>query len=232
MVPFIDDLTSALNSKVRSDIIYFDFAKAFDSVSHDLILHKLKNFYGIDGLMLRFIKSYLQGRQQQVVIDGAVSNKLPVMSGVPQGSILGPLLFVLFINDIFSCISEGTNIALYADYTKTWRRITCYEDHHILQSDIDRLFAWSIANKMTFHPSKCKALSVTKQKNILDNPPFNIFWYNLGQNCIEYVTSHRDLGVEIISKLSWGNHCSQLAKQVNVKLGLLRRTYHFTRDKR
>ena len=232
MVPFIDDLTSALNSKVRSDIVYFDFAKAFDSVSHDLILHKLKNFYGIDGRMLRFIKSYLQGRQQQVVIDGAVSNKLPVMSGVPQGSILGPLLFVLFMNDIFSCISEGTNIALYADDTKIWRRITCYEDHHILQSDIDRLFAWSIANKVTFHPSKCKALSVTKQKNILDNLPFNIFWYNLGQNCIEYVTSHRDLGVEITSKLSWGNHCSQLAKQADMKLGLLRRTFHFTRNKR
>ena len=101
MVPLIDDLTSALNSKVRSDIIYFDFAKAFDSVSHGLILHKLKIFYGIDGLMLRFIKSYLRGRQQQVVIDGAVSNKLPVMSRVPQGSILGPLLFVLFTNEIF-----------------------------------------------------------------------------------------------------------------------------------
>ena len=154
------------------------------------------------------------------------------MSGVPQGSILGPLLFVLFINDIFSCISEGTSIALYADDTKIWRRITCYEDHHILQSDIDRLFAWSIANKMAFHPSKCKALSVTKQKNILDNLPFNIFWYNLGQNCIEYVTSHRELGVEITSKLSWGNHCSQLAKQANMKLGLLRRICHFTRDKR
>ena len=70
---------------------------------------------GVDGLMLRFIKSYLPGREQKLVVNGAVSEKLPVRSGVPQGSILGPLLFVLFINDIFSCISEGTMIALYAD---------------------------------------------------------------------------------------------------------------------
>ena len=143
MVPFIDDLSLALNNKIRSDIIYFDFAKAFDSVSHDLILYKLKYLYGVDGLMLGFIKSYLQGRQQQVVVTGAVSNKLPVKSGVPQGSILGPLLFAIFINDMFSCISEGTNIALYADDTKIWRQITCYEDHFKLQSNIDKLFAWS-----------------------------------------------------------------------------------------
>ena len=89
MIPFIDDLALTLNTISRSDIIYFDFATAFDSVSHDLILQKLKNLYGVDGLMLRFIKSYLQGRQQQVVVGGAMFDKLPVRSGVPQGSILG-----------------------------------------------------------------------------------------------------------------------------------------------
>ena len=121
---------------------------------------------------------------------------------------------------------------LYADGTKIWRRIMCYEDHHILQSDIDRLHAWSIDNKMTFHPSKCKALAVTTQKNVLDNLPFNTFWYNLGHIDIEYVPSHTDLGVKVTSKLLWGHHCSQLAKQANMKLGLLMRTCHFTRDKR
>ena len=84
---------------------------------------------------------------------------------------------------------------------------------------------------MTFHPSKCKALSVTTQKNVLDNLPFNTFWYNLGHIDIEYVPSHRDLGVEVTSKLLWRDHCNQLAKQANMKLGLLMRTCHFTCDK-
>ena len=116
MVPFTYDLTLTLNNKSKVDVIYFDFAKAFDSVSHDLILKKLKHKYKLDGLILRFIKSYFQGRQQQGVIK--------VKSGVPQGSILDPLLFVLFINDMFECISQKTDIALYSDDTKIWREIT------------------------------------------------------------------------------------------------------------
>ena len=177
-------------------------------------------------MMLKFIKSYLQGRQQQVVVAGAVSSKLPVKSGVPQGSILGPLLFVIFINDMFSCVTKGTNIALYADDTKIWKQITCYEDHFKLQADIDKLFAWSIKNKMKFHPSKCKALSVTMNKNVLDVLPFNIFWYNLNNDCIDYVSSHRDLGVMLTSKLLWAEHCSQLISNASAKLGLLMRTCH------
>ena len=199
MIPFTNNLAITLNNKSRCDIVYFDFAKAFDSVSHDLILQKLKNRHRIDGLILRFIRSYLSGRQQQVVIGGSVSSELPVLSGVPQGSILGPLLFVTFINDIFTCISEGTKIALYADDTKIWRQIESYNDHFILQCDIDRLHAWSIKNKMTFHPSKCKVLSVTLQRNVLDNLPFNIFCYNLNNVIIDYVPSHTDLGVVLNS---------------------------------
>ncbi|MCP4459440.1 MAG: hypothetical protein GY816_15680, partial [Cytophagales bacterium] len=150
MVPFVDDLALALNNRSRVDVIYFDFAKAFDTVSHDLILHKLKYLFNVDGLMLRFIKSYLEGRMQQVVVGGATSSALPVKSGVPQGSILGPLLFVLFINDMFSCVSDGTNIALYADDTKVWRDINWFEDHSVLQRDIDNLLQWSLKNKMKF----------------------------------------------------------------------------------
>ena len=133
---------------------------------------------------------------------------------------------------MFSCVSKGTKIALYADDTKIWRQINCYDDHFILQSDIDKLFTWSIKNKMTFHPSKCKALSVTIHRNVLDNLPFNIFWYNLDNDIIEYVPSHKDLGVTITSKLLWSEHCSQLVSNASSKLGLLMRTCHFTSNKR
>ena len=160
MVPLTYDLTLTLNNKSKVDVIYFDFAKAFDSVSHDLILKKSKHEYKVDGLMVRFIKSYLQGRQQQVVIGGVASSQ--VKSGLPQGSILGTLLFVLFINGMFECVSQKTDIALYADDTKIWREIKISEDKFILQSDIDKLFEWSNRNKMKFHPSKSKVLSISE----------------------------------------------------------------------
>ena len=143
MISFVDDITYSMNLRKDVDAVYFDFAKAFDSVNHDIILKKLKHVYNINGLLLNFIKACLQNRTQRVVVGGAQSKILPVNSGVPQGSILGPLLFVLFINDIHEHISEETNIALYADDTKIWRRICSYTDCVILNKDIASLKQWA-----------------------------------------------------------------------------------------
>ena len=112
MVGYCDSLALSLNDNDRSDIVYFDFAKAFDSVNHDLILYKLKHMYNIDGTLLKFITNYLQHRKQRVVIGNESSDMKVVDSGVPQGSILGPILFVLFINDLPQGLSNGTNFCL------------------------------------------------------------------------------------------------------------------------
>ena len=118
------------------DVIYFDFSKAFDSANHDLILLKLKDYYFIDGRLLEFFRSYLCGRKQRVTIKICCSTSKDVLSDVPQSIILDPILFVLFINEIPQCIDPGTNLALYADDTKIWRKITFDKDLSMLQKDI------------------------------------------------------------------------------------------------
>ena len=113
LLGFCDTLALSLNNCHITDVIYFDFAKAFDSVNHDILLHKLKYKYEIDGRLLKFLKNYLSEREQCVVIGNTRSSNKTVLSGVPQGSILGPILFVLFINDISDGLTPGTELALY-----------------------------------------------------------------------------------------------------------------------
>ena len=229
LIPFTSDLAYALNSSSRIDVIYFDFAKAFDSVNHDLILNKLKHKFGIDGLLLQFMKAYLRDRKQQVLINGSLSHSLPVHSGVPQGSILGPLLFVLFIDDICEEVSQGTKLALYADDTKIWREITSEQDQYILQNDIDKLHRWAVNNKMKFHPDKCKVVAITN-KSMIYPLPFYDHNYSMNDNILDYVNSEKDLGVIISGRLSWNDQCEALVKKANQHLGLLRRTCYFIID--
>ena len=136
LTKLIESLSTNLLQDLLTDIIYFDFAKAFDTVNHDLILSTLKYQYSIDGRMLKFFKSYLFNRTQRVVLDNCTSDIVNVLSGVPQGSILGPLLFFLFINDIFNNIDKNSLIGLYTDDTKLSRKIETWSDCDILQRDI------------------------------------------------------------------------------------------------
>ena len=234
MVGFLDGIVLSVNDvkTVSTDVVYFDFSKAFDSVNHDLILSKLKNMYGIDGRLLKFIQKYLQGREQSVVLENYVSTSKPVLSGVPQGSILGPILFVLFINDLPSGLSKGTELALYADDTKIWRSITSQLDHEILQNDINYLNAWATLNKMQFHPLKCKVVSILSNPSPLVVLPFVNFHYHLGESLLEYTESEKDLGVTINCKLNFSEQQANLLLKANQQFGLLKRTCNFVTDVR
>ena len=167
------------------------------------------------------------------MIGGHQSEHMPVASGVPlpTSSILGPFIFVMFINDMFDCISDKTNIALYADDTKIWLEIIVWDDHLALQNDIDNLLRWANINKMTFHPQKCKVVSVAKNsfEPIL---PFQLFIYELGGTLLDYASSEKDLGVIVNTTLTFDDQCNDRYSTMNQKLRLLRRVCYFTKDQK
>ena len=223
-------LSFNFNSKWQTDVIYFDFAKASDSVNHDILLNKLKHSFNINGHLLRFIVNYLKGRKQRVIIDGEFSASADVDSGVPQGSILGPLLFVLFINDLQSVVSPGTHIALYADDTQVWRQIITESDCHILNQDICSLTEWAEANRMKFHPQKCKILSVGP-KIFLDSLPFQrIYPYYMENMILDHVDYETDLGLIVNEKLNWSRYHNVILSKAITQFNLLRRTCHFVKN--
>ena len=224
MTTLQDSVSSNLLLDLPTDIIYFDFSKAFDTVSHDLLLNKLKFQYHIEGRMLKFFKNYLKDRTQIVVLDNCVSNEVEVLSGVPQGSILGPLLFVLFINDMYDNINENSKISLYTDDTKLWRRINSALDCDMLQKDIDTLFKWAITNKMKFHVDNNVPIFV-------DVLPFSRYSYQLGNTILHYTDCERDLGILVNERFNWLDHHTYLLKKVSQMLGMVKRTCHFVYDR-
>ena len=233
MLSFTNSVAVSLHDKVGVDVVYFDFAKAFDTVSHDLILLKLKNQYSIDGNLLKFFVNYLQGRKQRVILDNCSSEFIDVLSGVPQGSILGPLLFVLFINDIYKGIDKDTNIGLYADDTKMWRKIFSEHDCVLLQKDINTLYDWSLKNKMHFHPSKCKILQIHNNEPLCTKIlPLAKYHNFINEDFIDFTECQRDLGVLVSSNFKWDDHQQKVLNKAHKMLGITKRTCHYIIDPR
>ena len=150
----------------QTDVTLMDFSKAFDSVSHVHLIRKLDQS-GIKGPLLNGFISYLGNRLQRADIDGKSSDWLPVTSEVPQGSLLGPALFVLFINDMPSALSHSSALASasFADDTKCFRAIGSYTDCALLQDDIDKLVDWSNNWKLAFNVDKCSLCTATRKRN-------------------------------------------------------------------
>ena len=213
------DFSNSLNNKGQTDAILLDFSKAFDKVDHKLLLHKV-NVAGIHGNLLRWLQSFLEKRLQYVIVEGCLSNPNPVLSGVPQGTVLGPLLFLIYINDIADNLSPGSSLRLFADDSLLYRNIKTAEDSAILQKDLDSLQKWEKTNKMEFHPGKCEVIRITNQKN----PILNV--YNIHDTKLKEANSVKYLGVTINSKLSWEEQSENVFKKANGMLSFLERNFY------
>ena len=172
LLSYLDKCTDTIVSGGVVDTIYFDFAKAFDSVPHERLPGKLKS-YGINGKILEWIKAFLSNRRQILNVNGMKSDPATVLSGIAQGSVLGPILFVIYINDLPEVVKCGTY--LFADDTKIFRQITTKEDALQLQSDINSLEQWSQKWLLTFHPKKCHVLMLGKFYNITHTAKYTIY---------------------------------------------------------
>ena len=174
-----------------------------------------------DSITLTFLhqwcRSFLLGRTQKVIVDGTSSDTCPVLSGVPQGTVLGPLFFLIYINDITENLSPGTMIRLFADDSLLYRTINSQDDVDTLQKDLDLLQSWEVTWKMEFHPQKCQLLKITKKIKFINSK------YNIHGFILEETNAAKYLGVVIDSKLNWKNQYSAIRKKANKILAFLRR---------
>ena len=198
------------------DALILDLSKAFDTVPHRELLGKLKN-YGVDGDILEWTSQFLQGRTQSVLVDGVRSRDEQVLSGVPQGTVYGPLLFLVYINDMADNISPGTHIRLFADDTILYRPIHSINDQLILQRDLTALETWAQDWGMRFNASKCHLLSVNK------GPHRKPFFYELDNVVLSSVEEEKYLGVTIHQDLDWSPHINKIATKASQTLGFIKR---------
>ena len=197
------DFSKCLNTSGQTDAVLLDFSKAFDKVDHKLLLSKI-NLSGIHGPLLNWMSSFLSNRLQHVSVEGCLSDPSQVLSGVPQGTVLGPLFLLIYINDICDGLSPGTHIRLFADDSLLYREIKSDNDVHILQNDLNTLQSWEKTNKMEFHPEKCQVLRISnKLKPIHSN-------YTIHGTPLTFFDSVKYLGITIDSHLKWSNQCDNV----------------------
>ena len=214
LITTVNDFAHALNEGQQLDTIILDFSKAFDKVDHTKLFLKL-NHYGIRGKTLDWIKDFLSNRIQWVAINGAKSSMSSVRSGVPQGTVLGPLLFIVYINDLPARITS--QIRLFADDSYIYRVINNSEDTLKLQDDITALLNWEREWSMEFHPDKCKLLRITNKIKIIEG---DYYMHNIK---LDQVNEAKYLGIILHKKLSWNPHVNTICSKANQTLAFLRR---------
>lgn len=211
---YVSAVSRELESRRQIDAVYVDFAKAFDSVPHDIICRKLSHL-GFPAWLTDWLCSYLTDREAFVKVKSTRSRTFNIPSGVPQGSVLGPLIFIIYVNDLYELLSSF-NLS-YADDLKIFRVIASSADCVELQEDINRLLIWCDDNGMRVNSKKCKVISFSRSNSI------SLHQYNMGLDFLERVDSICDLGVTIDSKLRFNEHISIITAKAFTVLGFIRR---------
>ena len=224
LTSFIEMLSRSIDNNKQTDAIYTDFRKAFDTVSHSILISKL-SAYGVSGPLLRWFKSYLTNRSFAVVVKGFKSNDLNIASGVPQGSHLGPILFNIFLNDISNCFLNSTPY-IFADDIKFSREINSYEDVSLLQDDLNRVLEWCKTNHIYLNSAKCSHIKFTRKHNPIQSS------YAIEHYTLTEVEEQRDLGIVIDSKLSFTSHIDSVVKRSSQLLGFITRNTRSFKDSR
>ena len=210
-----ENLAKNTSAGKQTDLILLDFSKAFDKVSHSKLLWKLHQ-YGIRGNALSWIRAFLGDRSPTVVFEGEESGSVPVTSGVPQGSVQGPILFLVDINDLPDELSS--QVRLFADDTAVYLTVGGSDDGTVLQTDLDRLSMWESQWDMEFNPSKCQVIRVTTARKAINTV------YRLHGQVLDVVTSVKYLGVDISGGLSWNSHIDRITGNTNRTLSYIKRT--------
>jgi hypothetical protein len=214
LISAFNDWSLSLDNRIPVCVAIFDFSKAFDTVSHSLLLKKLLAI-GIDGKVHSWIKAFLFNRTQRVVINGCHSDWLPVTSGVPQGSVLGPLLFLLYINDIGNGISS--TLRLFADDLIIYRKINDNNSHAMLQQDINTLYNWSKTWAMKFNETKCHMVLLSRNKDKAN------YTYQLGNSVLPFYDKFTYLGVTADADLNWSGHINTVYNKATRVLNFIKR---------
>ena len=215
LVSFLHYVINNMENGGQVDAIYTDFSKAFDRVHHGILRNKLRKL-GVPQLFVDWSSSYLTGRIQNVRIDSCISKDVIVYSGVPQGSIIGPILFTCFIND---CPITDCFYAMYADDLKLFRKINGIEDAHLLQSSLVELVTWCKINQMELNIDKCKCISFTRR----NTNNITIYNYDIDGKYLARSNVINDLGVMVDSELRMNDHICHIVNKARRNLGFMKR---------
>jgi hypothetical protein len=212
---FIQELSETDNKNIQTNLLIMDFAKAFDKCPHHRLLYKL-NYYGISGPTLHWISAFLTNRTQTVVNDGKSPSTVPVTSGVPQGTVLDPVLFLVYISDLSDYLTHS-QLRLFAVDSIIYMPIKSQHDCNKLQQNLDAAARWESDWLMAFHPDKCSVLPVTKKKQPIQHN------YILHNHILESVGSAKYIGIAVQSNLKWDKHINDITSKGNKALGFLKR---------